>query len=270
MTTKEDLEDTSAPLMDHLIELRQRLMYAIVAVLVLFLICFYFATEILDFLIIPYKWGSGVENPELFFTALQEVFFVEVRIAFFGAIFIGFPIIATQLYKFIAPGLYSNEKGAFLPFLIATPVLFFLGGCLVYFFVMPSAVYFFLSFQREAIDAGDTSIQNLLTARSYLDLIMLLIFAFGLAFQLPVALTLLVKAGLVSAQGLAEKRKYSILLSFVAAAVLTPPDPLSQIGLALSIIALYEVSIIIGRKIEKKRKEREDAEESDNTDVVSL
>jgi len=191
MTTNEDLEDTSAPLMEHLIELRQRLMKAIIAILILFLICFYFASEILDFLIIPYKWGSGVENPELFFTALQEVFFVEVRIAFFGAVFIGFPIIASQLYKFIAPGLYNNEKGAFLPFLIATPVLFFLGGCLVYFFVMPSAVYFFLSFQREAIEA------------------------------------------------------------------------------ALSIIALYEVSIIIGRSIEKNRKEREDSEESDNTDVVS-
>ena len=265
----DELEDTSAPLMEHLIELRQRLMKAIIAIAVLFLVCFYFASEIFDVLIIPYKLGSGEDNPEIFFTALQDVFFVEVKIAFFGAIFIGFPVIASQLYKFIAPGLYKNEKGAFLPFLIAAPILFFLGACLVYFFVMPSAVYFFLSFANDAVEAakeGTTTITSILTAPAYLSLIMLLIFAFGLAFQLPVALTLLIKAGLISAQSLQEKRKYAVLLSFVAAAVLTPPDPLSQIGLALSIIGLYEVSIFVGKRIEKKR---EDSEESDNTDVVS-
>jgi len=241
-------------------------MRAIIAVAVLFLICFYFASEIFDILIVPYKWGANDPNPEIFFTALQDVFFVEVKIAFFGAVFLGFPIIASQLYKFIAPGLYNNEKGAFLPFLVAAPLLFLLGGCLVYFFVMPNAVYFFLLFAREGSEAGGTTITSILTAPSYLSLIMLLIFAFGLAFQLPVALTLLVKAGLVSVEGLKSKRKYAVLLAFVVAAVLTPPDPLSQIGLALSIMALYEVSILIGARIEKKR---EDSEESDNTEVVS-
>jgi len=266
MSDEKELEDTSAPLMEHLIELRQRLLHSVITIVILFLICFYFASEIFDILIVPYKWGANDPNPEIFFTALQDVFFVEIKIAFFGAVFVGFPVIATQLYKFVAPGLYNNEKGAFLPFLVATPVLFFLGGCLVYFFVMPNAVYFFLLFAREGAEAGETTITSILTAPAYLSLIMLLIFAFGLAFQLPVALTLLVKAGLVSVEGLKSKRKYAVLLAFIFAAVLTPPDPLSQIGLAVSIIGLYEVSILIGARIEKKR---EDAEESDNTDVIS-
>jgi len=266
MSTEDELQDTSAPLMDHLIELRTRLLHSVIVVVILFLACFYFASEIFDVLIVPYKWGANDPNPEIFFTALQDVFFVEVKIAFFGAIFLGFPMIASQLYKFIAPGLYNNEKGAFLPFLVAAPILFFLGSCLVYFFVMPNAVYFFLLFAREGAEAGGTTITSILTAPAYLSLIMLLIFAFGLAFQLPVALTLLIKAGLLSAEGLKSKRKYAILMAFIFAAVLTPPDPLSQIGLALSIMALYEVSIFIGERIEKNR---EDSEESDSTDVVS-
>lgn len=268
MTTNEELEDTSAPLMEHLIELRQRLMYSIVAIAIFFLICFYFATELFNLLVIPYQWGAGTTEVKFIYTALQEKFFVDIKIAFFGAMFIAFPVIATQLYKFVAPGLYNNEKGAFLPFLIATPILFLLGACLVYFLIMPLATQFFLSLEQTGGD-GTAEIQNLQAVGSYLSLIMTLIFAFGFVFQLPVAITLLAKAGMVSADGLTAKRKYAILLAFVAAAVLTPPDPVSQLGLALPTILLYEISIIAARRIEKNRKAREDAEESDNTDVVS-
>jgi len=268
MTTNDDLEDTSAPLMEHLIELRQRLMYSIIAIAIFFLICFYFATELFNLLVIPYQWGAGTTEVKFIYTALQEKFFVDIKIAFFGAMFIAFPVIATQIYKFVAPGLYNNEKGAFLPFLVATPILFLIGACLVYFLIMPLATQFFLSLEQSGGD-GTAEIQNLQAVGSYLSLIMTLIFAFGLVFQLPVAITLLAKAGLVSAETLAEKRKYAILLAFVAAAVLTPPDPVSQLGLALPTILLYEISIIAARRIEKNRKEREDSEESDNTDVVS-
>ncbi len=268
MTTDDELEDTSAPLMEHLIELRQRLMYSIIAIAIFFLICFYFATELFNLLVIPYQWGAGTSEVKFIYTALQEKFFVDIKIAFFGAMFIAFPVIATQIYKFVAPGLYNNEKGAFLPFLVATPILFLIGACLVYFLIMPLATQFFLSLEQSGGN-GTAEIQNLQAVGSYLSLIMTLIFAFGLVFQLPVAITLLAKAGLVSAETLAEKRKYAILLAFVAAAVLTPPDPVSQLGLALPTILLYEISIIAARRIEKNRKEREDLEESDNTDVVS-
>ena len=268
MTTNEELEDTSAPLMEHLIELRQRLMYSIIAIAIFFLICFYFATELFNLLVIPYQWGAGTNEVKFIYTALQEKFFVDIKIAFFGAMFIAFPVIATQIYKFVAPGLYNNEKGAFLPFLIATPILFLIGACLVYFLIMPLATQFFLSLEQSGGD-GTAEIQNLQAVGSYLSLIMTLIFAFGLVFQLPVAITLLAKAGLVTSETLAGKRKYAILLAFVAAAVLTPPDPVSQLGLALPTILLYEISIIAARRIEKNRKESEDSEESDNTDVVS-
>jgi sec-independent protein translocase protein TatC len=268
MTTEEELEDTSAPLMEHLIELRQRLMYSIVAILIFFLICFYFATELFNLLVIPYQWGAGTSEVKFIYTALQEKFFVDIKIAFFGAMFIAFPVIATQIYKFVAPGLYNNEKGAFLPFLIATPILFLIGACLVYFLIMPLATQFFLSLEQTGGD-GTAEIQNLQAVGSYLSLIMTLIFAFGLVFQLPVAITLLSKAGLVSADTLSEKRKYAILLAFVAAAVLTPPDPVSQLGLALPTILLYEISILAARRIEKNRKDSDDQEESDTTDVVS-
>lgn len=265
MTTQEELEDTSAPLMEHLIELRQRLMYSIIAIAIFFLICFYFATELFNLLVIPYQWGAGTTEVKFIYTALQEKFFVDIKIAFFGAMFIAFPVIATQVYKFVAPGLYNNEKGAFLPFLVATPILFLLGACLVYFLIMPLATQFFLSLEQAGGD-GTAEIQNLQAVGSYLSLIMTLIFAFGFVFQLPVAITLLAKAGLVSAQTLTEKRKYAILLAFVAAAVLTPPDPVSQLGLALPTILLYEISIIAARRIEKNRKKME---ESDNNDVLS-
>lgn len=268
VSEQEEIEDSSAPLMEHLVELRQRLMYSIIAIAVFFLICFFFADELFNILVIPYQWGAGTQDVKFIYTALQEKFFVDIKIAFFGAMFIAFPVIATQIYKFVAPGLYKNEKGAFLPFLVATPILFVIGACLVYFLIMPLATQFFLSLEQAGGD-GQAEIQNLQAVGSYLSLIMTLIFAFGLVFQLPVAITLLSQAGLVQADTLSSKRKYAILMAFVAAAVLTPPDPVSQLGLAIPTILLYEVSILAARRIEKKRKERENSDESDNTDVIS-
>ncbi len=256
MSEKEELEDTSAPLVEHLIELRQRLLRSVIAIAVFFVVCFYFADEIFNILVIPYQKGAGTTDVRLIYTALQEKFFVEIKIAFFGAMFIAFPVIATQLYRFIAPGLYKNERGAFLPFLIATPVLFLMGACLVYFLIMPLATQFFLSQQQVGGD-GIAQIENLQAVGSYLSLIMTLIFAFGLVFQLPVAITLLAQAGLVSSDTLRSKRKYAVVLTFIAAAVLTPPDPVSQIGLAVPTLLLYELSIQSARLVEKRRAQRE-------------
>ena len=271
MSEQEELEDTSAPLIEHLIELRQRLMRSVIAIAVFFVVCFYFADEIFNILVIPYQRGAGTEDVKFIYTALQEKFFVDIKIAFFGAMFIAFPVIATQIYKFVAPGLYKNERHAFLPFLIATPVLFLVGACLVYFLVMPLATQFFLSLEQEG-GGGVAEIENLQAVGSYLSLIMTLIFAFGLVFQLPVAITLLAKAGLVSAKGLADKRKYAILLTFVAAAVLTPPDPVSQIGLAVPTLLLYELSIYAARIIERRREQEaasDSTQEVSTTDSVS-
>jgi sec-independent protein translocase protein TatC len=266
--SQDDIDASSAPLIEHLIELRQRLLKAVIAVAIFFVICFIFADRIFNILIIPYQWGAGTSEVRFVYTALQEYFFVQLKIAFFGAVFIAFPVIATQVYKFMAPGLYKNERQAFAPFLIATPILFFMGACLVYFLIMPLATRFFLS-QQQIGGEGVATIENLQAVSAYLSLIMTLIFAFGLVFQLPVAITLLAKAGLVSADWLADKRKYAILLTFVAAAVLTPPDPISQIGLAVPTLLLYEISIRMARLVEKRRAEAEleEAEASESTEI---
>jgi len=252
VSDQEDIEATKAPLLEHLVELRRRLMWALAAIFVAFLVCFWFAKPIYNLLLWPYRLAAGVNAPiELIYTAPQEFFFTEVKLALFGAIFIAFPVIAAQLYMFVAPGLYRAERKAFLPFLVATPILFLLGASLVYFVAMPLAMKFFLSMQQ----TGDQTVQILLTAKvsEYLSLIMALILGFGICFQLPVLLTLLARAGLVTSKGLKHYRRHAILGVFVAAAILTPPDPISQIALALPTLLLYELSIFAVKLTEKKR-----------------
>jgi sec-independent protein translocase protein TatC len=260
-TTDDEIDKSSAPLIEHLIELRSRLIWAIGGFFVAFLVCFFFAKQLFELLVIPFKWamiwaGLNDGRVELIYTAPQEFFFTQIKLAMFGGMVLAFPMIATQIYKFIAPGLYKNERAAFLPFLIASPILFLIGASLVYFFFTPMVMWFFLAMQQ--IGPGqEIQISLLPRVSEYLSLIMTLIFSFGLVFQLPVVTSLLARVGLLTSQGLAEKRKWAIVIAFVVAAVLTPPDPMSQIGLAIPTILLYEISIWLARMIEKKRMEEQ-------------
>jgi len=258
MTTVSDApDDKKMPLLDHLIELRQRLLYCVIALLAVFVVCFYFAEPIFQYLAQPLadvmiEQGITGQRARLIFTALTEVFFTYVKVAFFAAAFICFPVFLTQIWLFVAPGLYKHEKSALAPFLVATPVLFFLGGALVYYIIFPFAAKFFIGFQ---VPGSETSLPIELEPKvnEYLSLLMQLIFAFGLCFQLPVIMTLLARVGLATSKGMAAKRKYAIVGVFIVAAIFTPPDPLSQISLAVPIIILYEISIIMAKMVEKKR-----------------
>lgn len=240
-------------LMDHLVELRRRLIYSVAGLLIAFFVCYGFSAHIYEFLTGPLEAAYGdLSDRRMIFTAPQEAFFTYIKVSFWAAVLVAFPIIAMQIWMFVAPGLYKNERKAFLPFLAATPVLFLMGMALVYYFVLPTVLTFFLTFEQTGAGESLPIVMETKVAE-YLSLVMALIFAFGVAFQLPVLLTLLGKVGIISAQGLASKRRHAIVLMFVIAAVLTPPDVISQVSLAVPLIILYEVSIQIVRLMERKR-----------------
>ena len=262
-TPEEDvIDDKPMPLLDHLIELRTRLMWSMGALIIAVVGCYFFATQIYAFLAQPLvdilTTHSGGEPRRLIYTALTEAFFTYLKVAFFGGAFIAFPIIAHQVWLFIAPGLYRSEKRALAPFLIASPVMFLTGAAIAYYFVFPAAFRFFVSFETPAT-AGGVPIQLEAKVGEYLDLVMKLIFAFGIAFQMPVALSLMAKVGIITSKSLKGARRYAIVGIFVIAAVLTPPDPMSQIGLALPLLALYELSIVAARLVEPKPVEEDEA-----------
>ncbi len=264
----ESADGGKMPLLDHLIELRQRLLWSVVSLFVVFIIAYFFAEPIFRFLSQPLAdvmLNSGVDDRSrrLIFTGLTEVFFTYVKVAFFTAAFLCCPIFLTQFWLFVAPGLYKNEKTALAPFLAATPVLFFIGGALVYFLIFPLASSFFISFETTG---GTDSLPIELEPRvgEYLSLMMKLIFAFGICFQLPVIMVLLAKVGLATSKGMAEKRKYAIVGVFIVAAIFTPPDPISQLSLAVPIILLYEISIYMAKFVEKRRGDEDSEDDGDD------
>ena len=247
--------DKEGGFISHITELRTRLIHSFIFLFVFFIFCYFFAEYLYGFLVEPY--AQAVKNDSiqrrLIFTALQETFLTYLRVAFFASFFVTSPFILIQIWKFIAPGLYDHEKIAIMPYLVITPILFFLGGALVYYLIMPLAIKFFLSFESTGL-ATNLPIQLEAKVNEYLSLVMKLIFAFGLSFQLPVVLSLLARVGIVDSEYLKSRRKYVVVIIFSAAAILTPPDPITQIGLAIPLLILYELSIFSVMLIEKKSK----------------
>jgi sec-independent protein translocase protein TatC len=261
-----ELESGRMPLLDHLVELRNRLMWSAAAILVAFIACYQFKETIYRFLAYPLaKLLEGQTGRHMIFTGLTEAFFTDVKVSFWAACCIAFPIIALQIWKFVAPGLYKNERRAFLPYISATPILFLLGASLAYFVVIPYAFKFFLSF--ETTGGPDTlPIVAEPKVNEYLSLVMTLLLAFGVAFQLPVLLTLMARAGIITSQGLISKWRYAVVAMFGVAAVLTPPDVVSQTSLAVPLILLYVLSIFSCRYVERQRAKREAAEDAETPD----
>ena len=253
-------EENESGFVSHLTELRKRLIHSFIFLIIFFIICYFFAEYLYGFLVEPYAQAVREDgtNRRLIFTALQETFLTYLKVSFFTAFFVTCPFILMQIWKFIAPGLYKHEKTAILPYLVLTPVLFLLGGMLVYYLIMPLAIKFFLSFETTGISTN-LPIQLEAKVNEYLSLVMKLIFAFGISFQLPVILSLLARVGIVNSNFLKERRKYFIVIIFAAAALLTPPDPITQIGLAVPLLILYELSIFSVKIIENKKLRDSDA-----------
>jgi sec-independent protein translocase protein TatC len=256
--------DKRMPLLDHLIELRQRLIWSALAFFVAFIVCYVFHKQIFTILVAPMNTLPNPEGRRMIFTAPTEAFFTYVKVAAWGAVCLSFPIVAGQIWKFVAPGLYQNEKSAFLPFLVATPFMFALGAGFLYFLILPYGLQFFASFEipREA-GTGAVPIQFEAKMNEYLSFVMALILAFGISFELPVLLVLLCRVGILHSTQLAEKRRYAIVAMVTFAAIVTPPDVFSQLALAIPMYALYEVSIVIARMLEKRAAaDEEDGEET--------
>jgi sec-independent protein translocase protein TatC len=256
----DDIEASKAPLIEHLVELRTRLIHALIGVGIGFVICFYFATQIYNLLVWPYQVARGEgQKIEMIYTAPHEFFFTKLKLALFGAVFLAFPIIAYQVYKFVAPGLYKNEKEAFRPYLLWTFLLFILGALVVYFIVMPLAMMFFLSMEQTG---GQVEIHLQAKVSEYLSLIMTLILGFGIMFQLPVVVTLLAQAGIVTGVQLRSFRRYAIVAITAVAGVLSPPDPFSMVAMALPTILLYEFGILAVDRVEKARAAKDAADQA--------
>jgi sec-independent protein translocase protein TatC len=251
---KDEINDKEMPLMEHLVELRRRLMWSGVAIVIAFGICYYFAPQIYEFLAAPlaHALEARGQKPQLIYTALYEVFFTYIQVALFAALFVSFPIVATQLWLFIAPGLYKREKRAMLPFLVVTPFLFFLGGALAYYVVLPTIYKFLLSFQTSVVHGADVQIELMAKVSEYLSTVMKIIFAFGVSFELPVLLTLLGKVGILTSAGLKKYRRYAYVGCFIIAAILAPPDALTMCILAGPLLLLYEISVISVGLVEPK------------------